>query len=56
MAMEVLNDSELDIFLNSEIENEYNLSDATDEELHPMDVFVTPDRKKHHTDSRVTPG
>ena len=56
MAMEVLNDSELDVFLNEEIENEYNFDDATDEELHPKSVFKSPGDAKHHTDSRVTPG
>jgi len=56
MAMEVLNDSELDVFLNEEIENEYNLDDATDDNLHPIDVFKSPGDAKHHTDSRVTPG
>ena len=39
-----------------EIENEYNLDDATDDDLHPIDVFKSPGDAKHHTDSRVTPG
>lgn len=56
MSMEILNDSELDVFLNEEIENEYNLDDATDEYVHPADVFKSPGDAKHHTDSRVTPG
>jgi hypothetical protein len=56
LSMEVLNDSELDVFLNEEIENEYNLDDATDEELHPAQVYKSPGDAKHHTDSRVTPG
>ena len=56
LSMEVLNDSELDVFLNEEIENEYNLDDATDEELHPTQVYKSPGDAKHHTDSRVTPG
>ena len=56
LSMEVLNDKDLDIFLNSEIENEYNFDDATDEELHPTEALLTPGKPKHHTDSRVTPG
>lgn len=56
MAMEILNDDDLSVFLDEEIENEYSLSDATDDYLHPKDVFVSKDMKKHHTDSRVTPG
>ncbi len=56
LSMEVLNDSELDVFLNEEIENEYNLDDATDEELHPTQVYKSTGDAKHHTDSRVTPG
>jgi hypothetical protein len=56
MAMEVLNDTELDVFLNEEIENEYNFDDVADEYVHPKDVFKSPGDAKHHTDSRVTPG
>jgi len=56
MAMEVLNDSDLDVFLDEEIENAYNLNDATDNYLHPVEVFKSPGDAKHHTDSRVTPG
>lgn len=56
MAMEVLNDDDLSVFLDEEIENEYNLSDATDDYLHPEDAYSYKGMKKHHTDSRVTPG
>ena len=54
--MEVLNDSDLDVFLDEEIENAYNLNDATDNYLHPVEVFKSPGDAKHHTDSRVAPG
>jgi len=57
MAMEVLNDSDLDDILNpNEIENVYNFEDSIDDTLHPKDVFLSPGDPKHHTDSRVTPG
>lgn len=56
MSMEILNDDDVDIFLDKENVNEYNFDDATDEERHPLANFVSPGKPKHHTDSRVTPG
>lgn len=57
LAMEILNDSELSVFLSDEIPYEYNLYDATDDDLHPQKVYNYPEnRKKHPTDSRITPG
>jgi len=56
LAMDVLNDDDLSVFMDEEIKNKYNLSDGTDEYLHPTDVFTSKGLKKHHTDSRVTPG
>jgi len=55
-AMEILNDEDLSVFLDEEIENEYNFDDATDDYLHPVENFKSPGDPKHHTDSRIIPG
>ena len=54
IAMEIINDEDLSVFLDNDIDNnKYDFDDAQDETRHPDGVYKSPGDPKHRTDSTV---